>query len=185
MIRTTSRGHHHTHTVMTHDWSFLQGDKRHNHTLKAGHHQFPFSLMLDGNLPSTINTYNGEANISYKLRANVVRSGFSSNFHTSQDVHERSTRIQPNTRDRKHMAWKSHVLAYITFQGVRSRRRNSSHAQIHAPRQGSTGHDCSIGFEGIYTRTYQTFSALGPTSRSEYQARTSKWKGICSTGEHC
>jgi hypothetical protein len=82
--RSTSRGHHHTHTVMTHDWSFLQGDKRHNHTLKAGHHQFPFSLMLDGNLPSTINTYNGEANISYKLRANVVRSGFSSNFHTSR-----------------------------------------------------------------------------------------------------
>ena len=84
IFRTTSRGHHHTHTVMTHDWSFLQGDKRHNHTLKAGHHQFPFSLMLDGNLPSTINTYNQEANISYKLRANVVRSGFSSNFHTSR-----------------------------------------------------------------------------------------------------
>lgn len=69
---------------MTHDWSFLQGDKRHNHTLKAGHHSFPFSLMLDGNLPSSIHTYNGEANIVYKLRANVVRSGFSSNFHTSR-----------------------------------------------------------------------------------------------------
>lgn len=69
---------------MTHDWSFLQGDKRHNHTLKAGHHSFPFSLMLDGNLPSTIHTFNGEANITYKLRANVVRSGFSSNFHTSK-----------------------------------------------------------------------------------------------------
>ena len=69
---------------MTHDWSFLQGDKRHNHTLKAGHHSFPFSLMLDGNLPSSIHTHNGECNVTYKLRANVVRSGFSSNFHTSR-----------------------------------------------------------------------------------------------------
>lgn len=40
--------------------------------------------MLDGNLPSTIHTHNGEANVTYKLRANVVRSGFSSNFHTSK-----------------------------------------------------------------------------------------------------
>jgi hypothetical protein len=38
--------------------------------------------MLDGNLPSTLNTYSGDAIISYRLRANVVRSGFaSSNYH--------------------------------------------------------------------------------------------------------
>ena len=39
--------------------------------------------MLDGTLPSTISTYNGDAVVSYRLRANVVRSGFASNFHHS------------------------------------------------------------------------------------------------------
>ena len=68
-----------THLVLDHDWSFLQGDKRHTHTLKAGHHSFPFSLVLNGQLPSSIHTT--DATISYKLRANVVRSGLSSNFH--------------------------------------------------------------------------------------------------------
>lgn len=37
--------------------------------------------MLHGNLPSSIHTFSGDAIITYKLRANVVRSGFSSNFH--------------------------------------------------------------------------------------------------------
>ncbi|CAD6567238.1 MAG: hypothetical protein TREMPRED_003425 [Tremellales sp. Tagirdzhanova-0007] len=78
-----SRTHHFTHSVISHDWSFLEGDKRHTHTLKAGHHSFPFSLVLDDTLPSTISTYNGDAVVSYKLRANVVRSGFASNLHHS------------------------------------------------------------------------------------------------------
>ena len=69
---------------MSHDWSFLEGDKRHTHTLKAGHHSFPFSLILDGNLPSSIQTYAGDAIIGYNLRVDVVRSGFSSNYHDSK-----------------------------------------------------------------------------------------------------
>lgn len=68
--------------MFSHDWSFLQGDKRHTHTLKAGHHSFPFSLMLDGNLPSSVITYNGHAHVVYKLRANVVRSGFAKDLHS-------------------------------------------------------------------------------------------------------
>jgi hypothetical protein len=78
---TGSKSHHFTHHVLTHDWSFLQGEKKHTHTLKAGHHSFPFSLMLHGNLPSSIHTFSGDAIISYKLHATVVRSGFASNFH--------------------------------------------------------------------------------------------------------
>lgn len=37
--------------------------------------------MLQGNLPSSIHTFSGDAIITYKLRASVVRSGFASNFH--------------------------------------------------------------------------------------------------------
>jgi len=79
---TGSKNHHYTHPILTHDWSFLQGDKKHTHTLKAGFHSFPFNLMLHGNLPSTIRSYNGDAGIAYKLHATVVRSGFASNFHS-------------------------------------------------------------------------------------------------------
>jgi hypothetical protein len=41
--------------------------------------------MIDGSLPSTISTYSGDATISYKLRATVVRSGFTtSNYATTK-----------------------------------------------------------------------------------------------------
>ncbi len=80
----SSRNNHYTHPIMSHEWSFLEGDKRHVHTLKAGHHSFPFCLMLDGTLPSTLSTYTGDGSIGYKLRANVVRSGFAHNFHESK-----------------------------------------------------------------------------------------------------
>ena len=43
-------------TICTHDWSFLEGEKRHSHTLKAGRHLFPFQLQLGGSLPSSIAT---------------------------------------------------------------------------------------------------------------------------------
>lgn len=79
---TGSKNHHYTHPILNHDWSFLQGDKKHTHTLKAGFHSFPFSLMLHGNLPSTIRTFKDDASIAYKLHATVVRSGFASNFHS-------------------------------------------------------------------------------------------------------
>ncbi|WWD17949.1 hypothetical protein CI109_102394 [Kwoniella shandongensis] len=80
-----SKNHHFSHAVTSHDWSFLQGDRGHSHTLKAGYHSFPFSFMLDGNLPSSLKTYAGDATISYKLRAVVVRSGFASNFSAQKD----------------------------------------------------------------------------------------------------
>ena len=68
----------HTHTLFSHDWSFLEGAKNHRHTLKAGKHSFPFSLDLDGALPSTVIT--PHASIVYKLRATVIRSAFSVNW---------------------------------------------------------------------------------------------------------
>ncbi|KAK8865866.1 hypothetical protein IAR55_001014 [Kwoniella newhampshirensis] len=80
-----SKNHHYSHPVTSHDWSFLQGDRGHSHTLKAGYHSFPFSFMLDGNLPSSLRTYAGDASIVYKLRAVVVRSGFASNFSTQKE----------------------------------------------------------------------------------------------------
>ncbi|OCF38275.1 hypothetical protein I317_07967 [Kwoniella heveanensis CBS 569] len=80
-----SKSHHFSHPIIAHDWSFLQGGKGHAHTLKAGHHTFPFSFMLNGNLPSSLRTYSGDAIIIYKLRAMGVRSGFASNFSTQKE----------------------------------------------------------------------------------------------------
>ncbi|WVQ85465.1 hypothetical protein IAT38_007630 [Cryptococcus sp. DSM 104549] len=82
---TSTKSRHFSHPVATHNWSFLQGDKGHAHTLKKGAHTFPFSFMLDGNLPSSLRTYSGDAVIGYKLRAVAVRSGFASNFSTMKE----------------------------------------------------------------------------------------------------
>ncbi|WWC86172.1 uncharacterized protein L201_001045 [Kwoniella dendrophila CBS 6074] len=82
---TSGKGHHFTHVITTHDWSFLQGGKGHAHTLKAGHHSFPFSFMLNGNLPSSLRTYGSDAIIVYKLRATGVRTGFASNISTQKE----------------------------------------------------------------------------------------------------
>lgn len=79
-----SKNHHYTHPLVHHDWSFLEGDKRHVHTLKAGHHSFPFQLMLDSALPSSIHTYAGDAQVQYKLRATVVRAGFTASNYVAQ-----------------------------------------------------------------------------------------------------
>ncbi|KAL7421163.1 hypothetical protein Q5752_004048 [Cryptotrichosporon argae] len=81
---TGSRNHHYEHRIINHDWSFLEGDKRHTHTLKAGQHSFPFSFTLDGNLPSSVRTFSGDAIIQYKLRATVLRSGFARDFSTAR-----------------------------------------------------------------------------------------------------
>ncbi|WVN90294.1 uncharacterized protein L203_105530 [Cryptococcus depauperatus CBS 7841] len=81
----SSKHRHFSHPIISHDWSFLQGARGHSHTLKAGHHSFPFSFMLDGNLPSSLHSYTGDAVITYKLRAQVVRSGFSSNFSSIRE----------------------------------------------------------------------------------------------------
>ncbi|GLB37006.1 putative arrestin (or S-antigen), C-terminal domain [Lyophyllum shimeji] len=69
-----------TYIVCNHDWSFLEGEKRTSHTLKAGRHLFPFQLRIGGSLPSTISSPAfGGAAVNYKLRAHVVRPGFAFN----------------------------------------------------------------------------------------------------------
>ena len=66
-----------TYVVCNHEWSFLEGDRHHAHTLKAGRHLFPFQLQIGGSLPSSIYTSAlGGASVQYKLRAQVVRGGF-------------------------------------------------------------------------------------------------------------
>lgn len=73
--------------VCSHEWTFLEGEKKHSHTLKAGRHLFPFELRLGGSLPSSLATYvNGGASISYKLRATAIRSGFSANVTASLPI---------------------------------------------------------------------------------------------------
>lgn len=70
-----------TYIVCNHEWSFLEGDKKHNHTLKAGRHLFPFQLHIGGSLPSSISTgVFGGASVAYKLRAVAVRPGFAHNL---------------------------------------------------------------------------------------------------------
>ena len=66
-----------TYLVCNHEWSFLEGNRSHAHTLKAGRHLFPFQLQIGGSLPSSIVTSAlGGASVHYKLRATAVRSGF-------------------------------------------------------------------------------------------------------------
>ncbi|KAJ9123207.1 hypothetical protein QFC22_001400 [Naganishia vaughanmartiniae] len=81
-----SKNHHFTHHFLTRDWSFLQGNKSHSHTLKAGRHVFNFDFTFEGNIPASLRTYLNDANISYKLRASAIRSAFSSNFHAQKNV---------------------------------------------------------------------------------------------------
>ncbi|ORX40565.1 hypothetical protein BD324DRAFT_606453 [Kockovaella imperatae] len=91
---TGGKSHHNSQVLFNHDWSFLQGDKKHNHTLKAGHHSFPFSLMLNGDLPASLSTQNHDAIIVYKLRATAIRSGLASNLHASRIFHVHRTFTQ-------------------------------------------------------------------------------------------
>ena len=77
-----------SHVLCNHDWSFLQGDKKHSHTLKAGRHFFPFHLEITGSLPSTLSTSAlGGASIAYKLRAVATRPGFSHNLQAIAPVY--------------------------------------------------------------------------------------------------
>ncbi|KIJ60026.1 hypothetical protein HYDPIDRAFT_32605 [Hydnomerulius pinastri MD-312] len=71
-------------SICNHEWSFLEGEKRHSHTLKAGRHLFPFQLQLGGSLPSSIaTTVHGGASVTYRLRAVAVRPGLSHNMQTA------------------------------------------------------------------------------------------------------
>ncbi|KAF7321893.1 Arrestin-C domain-containing protein [Mycena kentingensis (nom. inval.)] len=74
-----------TYIICNHDWSFLEGERKHSHTLKAGRHFFPFQLQIGGSLPSSVNTgMFGGASVAYKLRAQAVRPGLNTNL---QSVH--------------------------------------------------------------------------------------------------
>ncbi|KAL0956771.1 hypothetical protein HGRIS_002891 [Hohenbuehelia grisea] len=69
--------------LCSYEWSFLEGEKKHSHRLKAGRHVFPFQLDIGGSLPSSISTSaGGGASIMYKLRAHVARPGFNHNLQT-------------------------------------------------------------------------------------------------------
>jgi arrestin-related trafficking adapter 4/5/7 len=76
-----------TYLVCNHEWSFLEGEKKHSHTLKAGRHLFPFQLRLGGSLPSTlyVSAYGG-ASLVYKLRAVATRPGFGHNLQTQKHI---------------------------------------------------------------------------------------------------
>ncbi|KAJ6521914.1 hypothetical protein DFH09DRAFT_997332 [Mycena vulgaris] len=77
-----------TYIVCNHDWSFLEGEKKHSHTLKAGRHFFPFQLQIGGTLPSSVSTHTlGGASVAYKLRANAVRPGLNHNLQAVTPVH--------------------------------------------------------------------------------------------------
>ncbi|QRW21671.1 arrestin [Rhizoctonia solani] len=82
-----ARQGHHSHIIYTHDWSFLEGERNHKHTIKAGQHVFPFQVQLPNTLPVSSRTYPGSASIAYKLRATAVRSAFSANFHAFRSLH--------------------------------------------------------------------------------------------------
>ena len=74
-------------SICNHEWSFLEGEKRHSHTLKAGRHMFPFQLQIGGSIPSSMYTgAHGGASISYKLRAVAVRPGLAHNLHAATPV---------------------------------------------------------------------------------------------------
>ncbi|KAJ7173605.1 hypothetical protein C8R46DRAFT_1255923 [Mycena filopes] len=70
-----------TYILCKHNWSFLEGQKKQSHTLKAGRHLFPFQLQVGGSLPCSIVTDAfGGASVTYKLRATAQRTGFSHNI---------------------------------------------------------------------------------------------------------
>ena len=77
-----------SYTVCSHDWSFLEGDKKHSRTLKEGRHVFPFQLRIGGSLPSSITTLeSGGASVSYRLRAQATRPGLNHNLQATVPVH--------------------------------------------------------------------------------------------------
>lgn len=77
-----------SYTVCNHDWSFLEGDKKHSRTLKEGRHVFPFQLRIGGSLPSSITTLeSGGASVSYRLRAQATRPGLNHNLQANVPVH--------------------------------------------------------------------------------------------------
>ncbi|KAJ7343241.1 hypothetical protein DFH08DRAFT_872174 [Mycena albidolilacea] len=77
-----------TYTVCKHNWSFMEGQKKHSYTLKAGRHLFPFQLQVGGSLPcSVITDAFGGASVTYKLRAVAHTGAFSHNIQAVAPVY--------------------------------------------------------------------------------------------------
>ncbi|KAJ7708732.1 hypothetical protein B0H17DRAFT_1191230 [Mycena rosella] len=77
-----------TYIICKHNWSFLEGQKKHSYTLKAGRHLFPFQLQVGGSLPCTIVTDAfGGASVTYKLRAVAQRTGLNHNLQAVAPVY--------------------------------------------------------------------------------------------------
>ncbi|KAJ6581138.1 hypothetical protein B0H19DRAFT_494996 [Mycena capillaripes] len=77
-----------TYILCKHNWSFLEGQKKHSYTLKAGRHLFPFQLQVGGSLPcSVVTDAFGGASVTYKLRAVAQRTAFSANMQAVAPVY--------------------------------------------------------------------------------------------------
>ncbi|ODQ53898.1 hypothetical protein SAICODRAFT_6679 [Saitoella complicata NRRL Y-17804] len=61
-------------TVYEHEWSFLPFGK-HSHTIGKGNYEYPFEVVLPGDLPESIEGMEG-GHIIYKMKAVVERGGF-------------------------------------------------------------------------------------------------------------
>ncbi|KAF7317786.1 Arrestin-C domain-containing protein [Mycena kentingensis (nom. inval.)] len=109
-----------TYIVCKHEWSFLEGAKKHSYTLKAGRHVFPFKLNIGGSLPSSVVTSAmGGASVAYKLRAIAQRTGLNRDIQAVAPVYIIRS-LAPGalefqqTRDVEH-AWMHKLMFYIAI----------------------------------------------------------------------
>lgn len=113
-----------TYIICKENWSFLEGQKKHNYTLKAGRHLFPFQLQVGGSLPCSIVTDAfGGATVTYKLRAVAEKSGtFSHNVQAVAPVYILRSLVQSSleyqqTRDIEH-AWPGKLMFSVAIPHV-------------------------------------------------------------------
>ncbi|KAJ7460713.1 hypothetical protein FB451DRAFT_1096503 [Mycena latifolia] len=112
-----------TYIVCKHNWSFLEGQKKHGYTLKAGRHLFPFQLQVGGSLPCSIITdLFGGASVTYKLRAVAQRTGFSHNLQAAAPVYILRSLGQTaleyqQTRDIEH-AWAGKLMFSVAIPHI-------------------------------------------------------------------
>ncbi|KAJ7132174.1 hypothetical protein C8R44DRAFT_773240 [Mycena epipterygia] len=113
-----------TYVICKHNWSFLEGQKKHNYTLKAGRHLFPFQLQVGGSLPCSIVTDAfGGTTVTYKLRAVAEKSGaFSHNVQTVAPVYILRSLVQSSleyqqTRDIEHV-WAGKLMFSVAIPHI-------------------------------------------------------------------
>ncbi|KAJ7636155.1 hypothetical protein DFH06DRAFT_1139191 [Mycena polygramma] len=109
-----------TYILCKNNWSFLEGQKKHGYTLKAGRHLFPFQLQVGGSLPcSVVTDAFGGASIAYKLRAVAQRTGLSHNIQAVAPVYvvrslgQNALEYQ-QTRDIEH-AWLNKLMFSVSM----------------------------------------------------------------------